>query len=514
MKSDIASSPTAKSATARARHALAEMRDALLARAPWLGSRQAQVWGAWAVTRLLLFVGMLTSHSYTDPVFYHYAGLFATGHWPYRDFKVEYPPLAMALILLPALPLLLFGGIAPRPVPAFLARPVTQLPHPDAVRYGGYGMAFAVEMLLVDALTLWLVVRVARVMLRREALATRAGLVYVALVFLTGALLQKFDLATGALCLGALYARVERRPALAGAALALAALVKGFPVLVLPLFVLCLVGPEELSSPQRAMGAMRAGRMRSAARCVGAFVAVIAAPTAIVIMGASLGRGLTTGLGAVWHTLTYHVGREFEIESVWASVMLALGWLPGLRPSTSFNGDDLSRVVHSTLERPMAVLSTLALLGAVALVAAAAWRSFAGGPTKRLTNRKRTLTLGWATIAMLLAFMVSFRALPAHYLLAVAPLGAAMALGEGRSSRRGVSSWLWLASIGVVAVVGQILAVPPVWDNLTLLEPWTVALLLLRNCAWMVAFLMAVLFTLRGDTRAEAAADRGGPGGA
>lgn len=508
MKSDIAKPQTRKTVADTARRALTEVRNALLPRAPWLASPLALVWGAWAATRLVLFVGMLVGHGYTDPVFYHYGGLFATGHWPYRDFKVEYPPLAMALILLPALPLLPFAGVAPRPVPAFLAPHVAHLPYLGGVRYDAYGISFAVEMLVVDALTLWLVVRTSRVLLRRDALVLRAGLAYVALVFLTDTLLQKFDLATGTLCLAALYALATRRPALAGAALALAALVKGFPALALPLCGLVLLGPVGLWSLRRMS---RSEEVRSVARCMAAFAAVVGALTVVVVVGASVGRGLSFGIGAVWHTLTYHAGREFEIESVWASIMLALGWLPGLHPSTAFNGYDLSRVAHSALERPLSVLSTLTQLGAVALVWVAAWRWFTSDRARPSLDRERTLELGWATIAMLLAFLVTFRALPTHYLLAVAPLGAVMAFGEGDSPRRG--AYLWLASVGVAAVIGQVVALSALWDNLILLRPWAVALLVLRNCAWMIAFFAAMRFIWRGETLAGAEADRDGQGG-
>ena len=122
--------------------------------------------GIWTATRLALLVGVIFGAHYADPQFYDYAGKLAAGLWPYRDVPVEYPPVAIALLLLPALPLLLFPGIAPRPDTAFLH--VTHLPAPDPTRYGAYGVSFAVQMLLIDALTLWLVTRAARRLTGRE----------------------------------------------------------------------------------------------------------------------------------------------------------------------------------------------------------------------------------------------------------------------------------------------------------------------------------------------------------
>src|SRR5262249_15882501 len=125
---------------------------------------------------------------------------------------------------------------APGPDKAFVG-PIITLPHPDPARYAPYAISFAVEMLALDALTLWLVLRVGRRLAPGDPLGIRSALLYVGLVFLSGALLQKFDLVMGTLCLAALLALATERPAVAGACLGLAALVKGFPALALPMFV-------------------------------------------------------------------------------------------------------------------------------------------------------------------------------------------------------------------------------------------------------------------------------------
>ena len=48
--------------------------------------------GGWMSTRLILLLGMIIGAHYCDPQFYHYAGEFAAGKLPYRDFTVESPP--------------------------------------------------------------------------------------------------------------------------------------------------------------------------------------------------------------------------------------------------------------------------------------------------------------------------------------------------------------------------------------------------------------------------------------
>ncbi|HEV8191227.1 MAG TPA: hypothetical protein VGP82_07055, partial [Ktedonobacterales bacterium] len=201
----------------------------------------------WVLTRGALLIGLVIGQHYADPQFYNYAGKLAVGQLPYRDFAVEYPPLAMVLLLLPAIVLFPFSGVSPQ-VDSVFAGPITQIPSPDPIRYAAYGQAFAVEMLLIDVGTLWLVRRVAMRLMPSDRAGLRAGLLYLGLVFLSGALLQKFDLAAGTLGLLAILALLQGRRRLAWIALALATLVKGYPVLAVPVFVLYFLAESDQPS--------------------------------------------------------------------------------------------------------------------------------------------------------------------------------------------------------------------------------------------------------------------------
>lgn len=427
------------------------------------------VLGSWAVSRLLLFAGLLIRHAYCDPAFYHYAGQFALGHLPYRDVQVEYPPIAMLLLLLPALPLLPFQRIAPRPIYELnVHQHLKHLPYPDPVRYGAYGISFAIEMLLVDALTLWLVHRAARRLVPGDAQGLRCALLYIVLVFLNGALLQKFDLAIGTLGLAAVVALVEERRALAGVALALATLIKGFPLLAAPVFVGYYIARSRRVSVWSALRA-QAHYLRNSAV---AFAAVLVACTALIV-------GLA-GWQPVAHTIFYHADRGTEIESIYATAMMALGWIPGLATRTAFNRDDLSRIIVSPLDA-MTGAAFILLLGLTLLAAyVATWRAIQhlhGVRRSRMADAQIALVGFTATF---MAFLVTFRALPLHYLLAVLPLAVVIRLPQGRLQV------VWLASLIAVAVCGQ--AVVAVWDNLVLLRPWAIGILGMRNIAWLVAY--------------------------
>ena len=445
--------------------------------------------GGWMSTRLILLLGMIIGAHYCDPQFYHYAGEFAAGKLPYRDFTVEYPPVAMLLLLLPAVPLLPFTAIAPRPDPAFAPLP-THLPAPDPLRYSVYGLSFAIELLVIDVLTLALVRVVARRLTPSDRYGLRAGLFYLALVFVSGALLQKFDLAAGTLCLAAIFALMKRQTAIAWIALALATLIKGFPVLLVPIFLGYVVYQSDALSFKAAL----LGAWKRLSLGLAWFAATIAAWTLLVVASA--------GWNAVSLTILYHARRGIEIESLFANGELLVGWLPGYAVQTEFSPLDLSRVVHSPLDgyadlTSLIMTATLTLLGY--LVAWLAFRRIgrsalitgagAGaadaeseGTTEdtqaRATQRDAALLAGSGLI--LLAFMLSFLALPAHYLLLVVPLLVCMRL----PSRRSLS--VLAIAAGSVAVIGQVMTV--IWPALRELEPWAVAVLTLRNLAWVTLF--------------------------
>jgi 4-amino-4-deoxy-L-arabinose transferase-like glycosyltransferase len=440
----------------------------------WLAQRLRvstwRVWLVWGVTRIILLAAAIIGQRYCDPQFYHFAGQFAAGQFPYHDYSVEYPPLAVILTLLPALPLLPFAGIAPQPDPAFHAG-VTSLPAPDPVRYGAYGVSFAVMMLLVDALTLWLVMRVGRRIASGDASGAVSGLIYTFLTVAVGALLQKFDLAAGMLCLLAIYGLLIRRPYVAWSALAAAALIKGFPILLAPPMAFYQIVQIRAEQPEG--WAKRA--LSAVGRPLGVLVGIIAVVTLAVMLWA--------GWDAVASTVLYHEARANEIESLWANLELLVGWLPGLAVTTRFNGADLSRVVVSPLDQivrggPTILLALLLCVVYAPLVwIALQWRRRVDGESAPANRAQWVIAL---SLAALLAFMLAFRALPTHYALVLLPLAAVLRL-PSRVPRR-----VWRGAVVALAVLGQ--GVILFWDALRALEPWAVMLLTARNLSWLAAF--------------------------
>lgn len=138
-------------------------------------------------------------------LFRDYGERIAGGAVPYRDLRVEYPPGALAAIVLPAL-----------------------LPL-------GYATAFKLLAALLAGVTIWLAaLLLERLGLGRGRVLAGAAFVPLALLAAGPLALQRFDLLPAALTLGALVLLLDDRPRLAFALLALGALAKIYPLAVVP----------------------------------------------------------------------------------------------------------------------------------------------------------------------------------------------------------------------------------------------------------------------------------------
>src|SRR6185437_6567845 len=270
-------------------------------------------------------------------------------------------------------------------------------------------------------------------------------------------------------------------------------LVKGFPILLVPVFLGYLVYQVDAPTLKAAIPRV----WRRVATGVAWFGATLAAWTLLIVASA--------GWDAVKETLLYQARRGIEIESLFANVELLVGWLPGLAVHTNFSPLDLSRVVHSALDPYADTTSMVMALVLIGLAYLATWlalrriglphslRMDGAGETseravaavgsaeranERSVARGRVLLAGSSVV--LLAFMLSFLALPAHYLLVVIPLIACVRLPSRRSTVA------LFAVTAAVAVLGQFMTV--IWPSLRDLQPWAVAILTGRNLAWLAIF--------------------------
>jgi hypothetical protein len=221
------------------------------------------------------------------------------GQVPYRDFALEYPPGAIPIFALPA-----FGEF------------VTWFRLENA-------LAWAAVIALVGALLATL-----RPHDRRNAVPV--GAVALVPLVLGPSALMRFDGWAAAVALGALLALLRRRPTLALTLLALATLVKAWPIVLLPLFVLYRV-------PRRA---------------VAAYAGVLAAGLVPFVAVAHAGS---------YNALMAQVNRHLEFESLGASVLFALGrpvhlYFESGSYSVAGSGADTIARLQSALEVALVVL--------------------------------------------------------------------------------------------------------------------------------------------------------------
>jgi hypothetical protein len=323
--------------------------------------------GSWAVT---LWLMPWSDERVNDLfVFRTDAGWFLDGRLPYGDVQFEYPPLAALPIGLPGA----FGTDG-----------------------STYRWAFALLMLACAACVLFLVRALARRTGGDERLATAA----VALApLLTGAMIRThFDLLPVALLLAALLLILRQRTVAGFGVLGVAAMTKGFPIVVAPV-AMAWVGP------------------RAALRGGAALAAVV-----VVLAGAAVAVSPSGALDAI----RYQTERPVQVESLPALAVRAVD--PHATPVSSYRSDGFESPAGGAATTVFAALG----VAAVAVLAVGAARN----------RDPRTLVL--ASLGAVAAFATFGKVLSPQYLVWILPLGA-LALAWRR--------WVLAATIGTATLL-------------------------------------------------------------
>jgi Glycosyltransferase family 87 len=232
----------------------------------------------------LLHQGFYTRDQIVDtPVYEKYGDWMADGQVPYRDFRPEYPPLALPVFLVPSLAV---GADA---------------------QHDRYRDAFEWTMAASGALLVLAVVwTLASLGAGGWRLAAAAGFVAVAPLALGSVVLTRFDLWPAALTAVALAAFVGGRDRLGAAGLGLATAVKLYPAVLVPLAA--------------AWVWRRRGR-GEAARTGAIFAAALALPYLLF---------LALGPAGVVESVERQLSRPLQIESLGAAALVAVDHLTGV----------------------------------------------------------------------------------------------------------------------------------------------------------------------------------------
>jgi hypothetical protein len=295
-------------------------------------------------------------------IYRNYAAQALSGKVPYRDYSLEYPPLALLPMLLPAL---LVG--------------TSKL---------AYLLALVVENIALFAATAAVACR----LLERESTSFRArrgGLQHLALAGILGfILLWRFDPFVALLSVLSLSAYAREKMLAAGVWAGLAAAAKLVPVVLVAVFACDLLARRRFSD------IVRLG--------VGGGLA----------LGAFFGPALLLAGGKALGFLAYHAQRGVQIESLPGGLLLLAGALGGPAVRVEFNFG----AFHLDSPWAKALLPCLAPL-ALLLIVAALVRAFV-----LLREQRGSLRLTFSMVFLvLLVFTLSSKVLSPQYLIWLIP---------------------------------------------------------------------------------------------
>lgn len=371
----------------------------------------------------LLLVALLTLpqigqwHALDLQVYFNDARSLLKGWVPYRDFNLEYPPLALAA----------FAG----PFLAVRGKPLL---------FTEYAGLFLLQSAVLSAFIAWALARAAALSRPSRPAAVPLA-VYTLLVVLTAPLLPwRYDLFPALFTILALVAVLAGKPAQVGVWLGLGTAAKLYPVVLLPI-----VGAYYLASVDwravRRLGLGFAGAL-----------ALVVLP--LLLSGAG---------GAMMEFLHYHELRGLQLESLPAGLILLAHMAGAARVSLSFNYGALHLVSPlATATLRWLPLLFIALYGAVLLCALARFRQ----DQVRYGSIPSASLVAYLTAA-LLVFIATNKVFSPQYIIWLLPFVPLL-----RSRQVGIAVAAFLATIALF---------PYDYANLLALHDGPVLVLNMRN---------------------------------
>jgi len=253
--------------------------------------------------------------------YFEYADRTLSGEVPYRDFRIEYPPLGLVVFLVPRL---------------------------FASTFGAYKIGLSLEMLAFNAATLVLAACWTRSRLGVGRVARCLAWYSAFFVLCNPTAMARYDLAAMFVAFAAARLLLADRPVAGGALTAASVLLKVFP------------GAAAAPAFLRELVHLRATRARG----------II---SAAVVFGAGLGLWVAVGRQGVLRTLHYHAERGLEVGSIYAGLLMAAARLGGNKLPMAF--DHLALHLETPTAMRVAALSAVVQVGAMLVALGAYWRS-------------------------------------------------------------------------------------------------------------------------------------------
>lgn len=405
---------------------------------------------ALGVVFLLQMAGLAIHAMPGDLVLYFdYANHIKDGHVPYRDFQMEYPPLALAPILLAFVPSHIVGGF-----------------------FTGFEILFAIESYLLALGAGLIVWSLMQRLLPEESLRQhqlRLGAYVVAFPLLGQLAITRFDLTPTFLTLAAVALWLRRTPrAEAGAwlVLALAVGVKLVPVIIGPLLIIDLLA--------------RRGFRAAFLHGLG-FTSLLAL---LLLPGLALSR---SGYEAAY---TYQMDRGIQMESLYANALLLLSKIGRVEIVTAHAWGSFEYV--STWTAPLRTVSSLVQISLLTAV----YAGFAFVRFRARDDDRHDIRLVTAVTLVLLTFVATGKVFSPQYLIWLMPF---VVLLPGRLGRRTIALFL-------LTLVASQLIFPWFYSPLRHQAIWAALLLTARNLMIiaLLGLVVTILVSLR-SPRSEAA---------
>lgn len=309
-----------------------------------------------------LFQGAFPDEGETDTrqLSHFYAMRVFDGELPYKDIEIEYPPVSLVIMLIPRL----FSD-----------------------NYVGYHIAFAIQILLLDLIGLFLIRSMAA---RLGNSANFSSIAYTFVVLATGPIIiDHCDFAAAILALSALYVFLRGWNVFAMVLLAFAAMAKIFPIILLPIFAICLFRKQDYENLAKGAAAF--------------LITTIAICMPFIAMS----------FEGFLDSFAYHSERGLQIESSYASLLL-IGDSWGLAShGTSFD--------HAAWHLDSSIADVLAKASPVVTLAALFWLywSFFRNQTGKGFSEGRALN--YAVIAIII-FLLGNKIFSPQYIIWLCPL--------------------------------------------------------------------------------------------
>ena len=393
-----------------------------------MNKRKKLYLAAFALAHVFIFLAVFKSGIYRGftesdvSIPYLYASKMGLGQAPYRDFAVEYPPLALFFMLIPRL----FSPFA-----------------------STYILGFTLEILLFDLLAMLLIAAFSQKL--ALSLWKTLSIYTLALLSIGPLMINRYDLIPAVMLLAAIYAFTCGRTKIAWALLAAGTMTKIFPVVVAPIFLIFDLARQRY---QRAL---------SGTITFGLTAAAIALPFFILSP-----HGL-------WESFSYQAQRGLQIESVLASLLL-LGQKLGLTTLTigiASGAIDVSSPLADALSKITPAMVLISLAAVFWLYYRRQRAALAQhGATEDITQAEIACLIAFSMLAVL-AFMLSDKVLSPQFIIWLYPF---ITLITGRFRRL---SWLLFIAIGLMSY----LIFPTGYLNLEEGDGRMIAILLARNAA-------------------------------